>query len=172
MECTITISIWEKPTAAPTLRRAQERRSGKCGGEGTRLHCEIGKSAIVEVLSPGQRPTKRGLITRPHLPAILSVAHNRWLQGYRASVYDRSRYAVRPDGGTRIKMATRTELANRWFDLMDIMRAPSLPAKRALKRWAGSCSLYSRRRQREEENLLRSMGTANQLAVFNPAPVT
>ncbi len=69
-------------------------------------------------------------------------------------------------------MATRTELANRWFDLMILTRALSLPAKKPLKKWAGSVPLYSRRRQREEENFLGSMGLHNQLAVFNPAPVT
>lgn len=40
-----------------------------------------GKSAIVEVLSPGQRPTKRGLIYAATPPAILSAVRNRLLPG-------------------------------------------------------------------------------------------
>lgn len=62
-----------------------------------------GKSAIVEVLSPGQRPTKRGLIYAA-TPASqrFCLWHATGGFGYhRASVYDRSWYAVRPDGGTR-----------------------------------------------------------------------
>jgi galactarate dehydratase len=50
---TITISIWAKPTAAPTPPRQQERRPGQRGGKSAGFYCQIRKSAIVEVLSPG-----------------------------------------------------------------------------------------------------------------------
>ncbi|XPE54223.1 hypothetical protein ACNKHW_19890 [Shigella flexneri] len=62
-----------KTDRSATLRRQQERRSAKRGREGIfGPIAKSGKSAIVEVLSPGQRPTKRGLITPRRQPAILS----------------------------------------------------------------------------------------------------
>ncbi len=61
-----------------------------------------GKSAIVEVLSPGQRPTQRGLICAGDASQRFCLWHATGGFGYHsASVYDRSWYAVRPDGGTR-----------------------------------------------------------------------
>lgn len=77
MAGTITILIWAKPTAAPTPPRQQERRSGQRGGKALGSIAKSGKSAIVEVLSPGQRPTKRGLIYAATPPAILSAAPSR-----------------------------------------------------------------------------------------------
>ena len=118
-----------------------------------------GKSAIVEVLSPGQRPTKRGLIYAATPASDFVCGTQQVASGITVQVFTTGRGT--PYGLMAvpvIKMATRTELANRWFDLMDINAGTMLPAKKPLKRWAGSCSTYSRRRQREKENLLGSMG--------------
>lgn len=121
-----------------------------------------GKSAIVEVLSPGQRPTKRGLIyaATPASDFVCGTQQvasglpgRKCLATGRGTPYGLMAVPV-------IKMATRTELANRWFDLMILMRAPSLPAKKLLKRWAGSCSTLFSTSPAGRRNLLRSMGTA------------
>ena len=100
-----------------------------------------GKSAIVEVLSPGQRPTKRGLIYAATPASDFVCGTQQVASGITVQVFTTGRGT--PYGLMAvpvIKMATRTELANRWFDLMDITRALSPPAKKPLKRWAGSCS--------------------------------
>jgi galactarate dehydratase len=39
-----------------------------------------------------------------------------------------------------IKVATRSDLARRWHDLMDINAGPSPTAKPASRTWAGRCS--------------------------------
>jgi galactarate dehydratase len=59
---TITISIWAKPTAAPIRLREQKRGLANVVEKALGSIAKSGQSAIVEVLSPGQRPTKRGLI--------------------------------------------------------------------------------------------------------------
>jgi hypothetical protein len=59
-----------------------------------------------------------------------------------------------------IKMATRTELANRWYDLMDINAGTIATGKRALRTWAGSCSTSFWMSPAGEENLLGPMGIA------------
>ncbi len=100
-----------------------------------------GKSAIVEVLSPGQRPTKRGLIYAATPASDFVCGTQQVASGITVQVFTTGRGT--PYGLMAvpvIKMATRTELANRWFDLMDINAGTMLPAKKLLKRWAGSCS--------------------------------
>ena len=80
-----------------------------------------GKSAIVEVLSPGQRPTKRGLIYAATPASDFVCGTQQVASGITVQVFTTGRGT--PYGLMAvpvIKMATRTELANRWFDLMDI----------------------------------------------------
>lgn len=80
-----------------------------------------GKSAIVEVLSPGQRPTKRGLIYAATPASDFVCGTQQVASGITVQVFTTGRGT--PYGLMAvpvIKMATRTELANRWYDLMDI----------------------------------------------------
>nr|MDK6825506.1 UxaA family hydrolase [Lactobacillus gasseri] len=77
--------------------------------------------AIVEVLSPGQRPTKRGLIYAATPASDFVCGTQQVASGITVQVFTTGRGT--PYGLMAvpvIKMATRTELANRWFDLMDI----------------------------------------------------
>lgn len=97
---TITIWSWE------TDRSANPSLGNKKGGLANVVEKALGsiansKSAIVEVLSPGQRPTKRGLIYAA-TPASDFVC--RYSTGsfrhYRSGVHHRARHPLRADGGT------------------------------------------------------------------------
>ena len=72
-----------------------------------------------------------------------------------------------------IKMATRTELANRWFDLMDINAGTIATGEETiedvgLKLFEFILDVASGRKKTFSDQ----WGLHNQLAVFNPAPVT
>lgn len=80
-----------------------------------------GTSAIAEVLSPGQRPTQRGLIYAATPASDFVCGTQQVASGITVQVFTTGRGT--PYGLVAvpvIKMATRTTLANRWFDLMDI----------------------------------------------------
>ncbi len=73
------------------------------------------------MLSPGQRPTKRGLIYAATPASDFVCGTQQVASGITVQVFTTGRGT--PYGLMAvpvIKMATRTELANRWFDLMDI----------------------------------------------------
>lgn len=80
-----------------------------------------GSSAIVEVLSPGQRPTKKGLIYAATPASDFVCGTQQLASGITVQVFTTGRGT--PYGLAAlpvIKVATRSDLANRWFDLMDI----------------------------------------------------
>ncbi len=80
--------------------RQQERRSGQRGGKALGSIAKSGKSAIVEVLSPGSvRPNAASFTPQPRQRFCLRhPAGSLWHHG--AGIHHRSRYAVRTDGGT------------------------------------------------------------------------
>jgi len=133
-----------------------------------------GKSAIVEVLSPGQRPTRRGLIYAA-TPASDFVCGTQQVASWitvqvfttgRGTPYGLMAVPV-------IKMATRTELANRWFDLMDINAGTIATGEESIedvgwKLFHFILDVASGRKKTFSDQ----WGLHNQLAVFNPAPVT
>jgi len=133
-----------------------------------------GQSAIVEVLSPGQRPTKRGLIYAATPASDFVCGTQQVASGITVQVFTTGR-------GTRyglmavpvIKMATRTELANRWFDLMDINAGTIATGEETIedvgwKLFHFILDVASGRKKTFSDQ----WGLHNQLAVFNPAPVT
>ncbi len=72
-----------------------------------------------------------------------------------------------------IKMATRTELANRWFDLMDINAGAISTGEETIEEVGWKCStLFSTSPSGKKKTFSDQWGLHNQLAVFNPAPVT
>ncbi|MEH0014157.1 galactarate dehydratase, partial [Citrobacter portucalensis] len=133
-----------------------------------------GKSAIVEVLSPGQRPTKRGLIYAATPASDFVCGTQQVASGITVQVFTTGRGT--PYGLMAvpvIKMATRTELANRWFDLMDINAGTIATGEETiedvgLKLFEFILDVASGRKKTFSDQ----WGLHNQLAVFNPAPVT
>ncbi|MGU0161787.1 hypothetical protein ACVXHB_26930 [Escherichia coli] len=59
-----------------------------------------------------------------------------------------------------IKMATRTELANRWFDLMDINAGTIATGEETIEEVGWKCSTLFSTSPAGRENLLGSMGAA------------
>ncbi|HCM3480858.1 TPA: UxaA family hydrolase [Salmonella enterica subsp. enterica serovar Panama] len=133
-----------------------------------------GKSAIVEVLSPGQRPTKRGLIYAATPASDFVCGTQQVASGITVQVFTTGRGT--PYGLMAvpvIKMATRTELANRWYDLMDINAGTIATGEETIedvgwKLFHFILDVASGRKKTFSDQ----WGLHNQLAVFNPAPVT
>ena len=133
-----------------------------------------GKSAIAEVLSPGQRPTKRGLIFAATPASDFVCGTQQVASGITVQVFTTGRGT--PYGLVAvpvIKMATRTELANRWYDLMDINAGTIATGEETIeevgqKLFRFILDVASGRKKTFSDR----WGLYNQLAVFNPAPVT
>ncbi|CNH88410.1 galactarate dehydratase [Yersinia mollaretii] len=133
-----------------------------------------GRSAIAEVLSPGQRPTKRGLIFAATPASDFVCGTQQLASGITVQVFTTGRGT--PYGLAAvpvIKMATRTDLANRWHDLMDI-DAGTIATGDATIEEVGQqlfeliLDIASDRKRTWSDQ----WGLHNALAVFNPAPVT
>ncbi|WP_114195997.1 galactarate dehydratase [Edaphovirga cremea] len=133
-----------------------------------------GRSAISEVLSPGQRPTKRGLIFAATPASDFVCGTQQLASGITVQVFTTGRGT--PYGLTAvpvIKMATRTALADRWYDLMDI-NAGTIATGDATIEDVGwqlfelILDIASGRKKTWSDQ----WGLHNALAVFNPAPVT
>ncbi|MBU3893562.1 galactarate dehydratase [Serratia rhizosphaerae] len=133
-----------------------------------------GASAIVEVLSPGQRPSKRGLIFAATPASDFVCGTQQLASGITLQVFTTGRGT--PYGLTAvpvIKMATHSALAERWHDLMDI-DAGSIASGEATIEQVGwqlfelILAIASGRKKTWSDQ----WGLHNALAVFNPAPVT
>lgn len=133
-----------------------------------------GSSAIVEVLSPGQRPTKRGLIYAATPASDFVCGTQQLASGITIQVFTTGRGT--PYGLAAIpviKMATRTALAKRWHDLMDIDAGTIATGEETIEQvgwrlFEMILDVASGRKQTWSDH----WGIRNALAVFNPAPVT
>ncbi|QHM72244.1 galactarate dehydratase [Mixta intestinalis] len=133
-----------------------------------------GRSAIVEVLSPGQRPTKRGLIYAATPASDFVCGTQQMASGITLQVFTTGRGT--PYGLAAIpviKMATRTALATRWHDLMDINAGTIATGEETIEQvgwrlFEMILDIASGRQQTWSDR----WGIRNALAVFNPAPVT
>lgn len=133
-----------------------------------------GRSPIVEVLSPGQRPTQRGLIYAATPASDFVCGTQQMASGITLQVFTTGRGT--PYGLAAIpviKMATRSALANRWHDLMDINAGTIATGEESIEQVGWRLfelilDIASGRKQTWSDR----WGIRNQLAVFNPAPVT
>ncbi|WP_312183535.1 galactarate dehydratase [Pantoea sp. CTOTU46764] len=133
-----------------------------------------GRSPIVEVLSPGQRPTKRGLIYAATPASDFVCGTQQLASGITLQVFTTGRGT--PYGLAAIpviKMATRNALADRWHDLMDINAGTIATGEESIEQVGWRLfelilEIASGRKQTWSDR----WGIRNQLAVFNPAPVT
>ncbi|KGT91962.1 galactarate dehydratase [Enterobacter cancerogenus] len=133
-----------------------------------------GRSPIVEVLSPGQRPTQRGLIYAATPASDFVCGTQQMASGITLQVFTTGRGT--PYGLAAIpviKMATRNALAERWHDLMDINAGTIATGEESIEQVGWRLfelilEIASGRKQTWSDR----WGIRNQLAVFNPAPVT
>ncbi|MFT2794750.1 galactarate dehydratase [Serratia sp. N21D137] len=133
-----------------------------------------GSSAIVEVLFPGQRPSKRGLIYAATPASDFVCGTQQLASGITVQVFTTGRGT--PYGLTAvpvIKMATRSALAERWHDLIDINAGTITTGEATIEQVGWQLfelilDIASGRKQTWSDQ----WGLFNALAVFNPAPVT
>ncbi|QIQ20601.1 galactarate dehydratase [Zophobihabitans entericus] len=133
-----------------------------------------GTSAIVEVLSPGQRPTKRGLIFAATPASDFVCGTQQVASGITVQVFTSGRGT--PYGLAMvpvIKMASRNTIADRWFDLMDISAGDIALGKKTIddvgwELFHMILDVASGKKIPWSDH----WGLHNPLSVFNPAPIT
>ena len=133
-----------------------------------------GRSAITEVLSPGQRPTKRGLIYAATPASDFVCGTQQLASGITVQVFTTGRGT--PYGLTAvpvIKMATRSALAERWHDLIDIDAGTIATGEATIEQVGWQLfELILAIASGHKKTWSDRWGLYNALAVFNPAPVT
>ena len=133
-----------------------------------------GQSQIIDVLSPGERVRHKGL-TFAATPASDFVCGTQQLaSGIQLQVFSTGRgtpygLAMAPV----IKVATNSALAKRWFDLIDLDAGEIATGEKTLEETGWELfrlilDVASGKKQTWSDRL----GLYNDLAVFNPAPVT
>ncbi|HCI3537459.1 TPA: galactarate dehydratase [Acinetobacter baumannii] len=133
-----------------------------------------GRSPIVEVLAPGQRPTKKGLIFAATPSSDFICGTQQMASGITVQVFTTGRGT--PYGLAAvpvIKMASRNNIANRWYDLIDISAGDIAIGKKTIEEVGWELfELILRVASGEQQTWSDRWGIHNSLAVFNPAPVT
>jgi galactarate dehydratase len=128
-------------TAAPTPRRQQGRRPVQHRREGDGLDRQERQRADRGVLAPGEKLQGAGL-TYAATPASDFICGTLQLAaGMNLHVFTTGRGT--PYGLAAvpvIKVATRSDLARRWHDLMDVNAGTIADGRPASRTWAGSCS--------------------------------
>ncbi len=133
-----------------------------------------GSSKIVEVLSPGQRPTKKGLIYAATPASDFVCGTQQVSSGITVQLFTTGRgtpYGL--EAVPVIKVATRTPLAKRWHDLMDIDAGTVATGDKTLEEMGWEIfNTVIAVASGEQKTYSDQWGLHNALAVFNPAPVT
>lgn len=133
-----------------------------------------GSSPIVEVLSPGQRPTKKGLIFAATPSSDFVCGTQQMASGITLQVFTTGRGT--PYGLAAvpvIKMASRNAIANRWYDLIDISAGDIAEGKKTIEQVGWELfDLILKVASGEKQTWSDKWNIHNSLAVFNPAPIT
>ncbi len=133
-----------------------------------------GQSQIIDVLSPGERVREKGL-TFAATPASDFICGTQQLaSGIQLQVFSTGRgtpygLAIAPV----IKVSTNSALAKRWFDLIDLDAGKIATGEKTLEEtgWELFKLILAVASGKIETNSDK-LGLHNDLAVFNPAPVT
>lgn len=133
-----------------------------------------GSAPIAEVLSPGERPTQKGLIFAATPASDIVCGPMQLASGITLQVFMTGRGT--PYGlaaAPVIKVSSRTDLKDRWSDLIDV-NAGTIARGEATIQEVGTdlfrliLDVASGRRQPWAEK----WGLHNDLCIFNPAPIT
>ncbi len=133
-----------------------------------------GTSAIVDVISPGEKIRKKGL-TFAATPASDFVCGTQQLaSGMTIQVFTTGRgtpYGL--EAAPVIKVATRRDLASRWHDLMEIDAGTIATGEATIEEVGWEIfNLILDVASGRKKTWADQWGLFNALAVFNPAPVT
>lgn len=133
-----------------------------------------GSSPIVEVLSPGEKPTKHGEIFAATPASDLVCGPSQLASGMGLQVFMTGRGT--PYGlaaAPVIKLCSRNEMKEQWFDIIDFNAGPAAIGERTIAEQGTELFEYildvaSGRKQPYTE----MYGLENDLCIFNPAPIT
>ena len=133
-----------------------------------------GTSPIVEVLSPGEKPTKHGEIYAATPASDLFCGPSQLASGMGLEVFMTGRGT--PYGlaaAPVIKLCSRTEMKEQWPDIIDFNAGPAATGERTIAEQGMELFLYildvaSGRKKPYSEQY----HWVNDICVFNPAPIT
>lgn len=133
-----------------------------------------GSSPIVEVLSPGEKPTKHGEIFAATPASDLVCGPSQLASGMGLQVFMTGRGT--PYGlaaAPVIKLCSRNEMKDQWFDIIDFNAGPAAIGERTIAEQGTELFEYildvaSGRKKPYTEQY----GLENDLCIFNPAPIT
>ena len=133
-----------------------------------------GTSPIVEVLSPGERPSKHGLIYATTPASDIVCGPCQLASGIGAQLFTTGRGT--PYGLAAIpvlKICSRSEVKDMWPDLIDVNAGPISSGERTIadvgtELFGMLIDCVSGR----SKSLAERHGLANDLCIFNPAPIT
>ena len=133
-----------------------------------------GSSPIVEVLSPGERPTRHGLIYAATPASDIVCGPCQLSSGIGAQLFTTGRGTPYSLAEIPIlKICSRSEVKRMWPDLIDIDAGPISSGDRSIQDVGTELFrllidvVSSRRKSFAEEH-----GLAHDLCIFNPAPIT
>lgn len=133
-----------------------------------------GTSPIVEVLSPGERPTKKGLIYAATPASDIVCGPSQLCSGITLQVFMTGRGT--PYGLAAvpvIKVCSRNEMKNMWSDLIDVNAGPITTGDAAIKDIG--MELFNKIidvASGNEKSYAEKYKLHNDLCIFNPAPIT
>lgn len=132
-----------------------------------------GSSPIVEVLSPGDRPTKHGEIFAATPASDLFCGPSQLASGMGLEVFMTGRGT--PYGlaaAPVIKVCSRTELKEQWPDIIDFDAGPAALGKKTIAEQGEELFSFLLDVASGKKTYTEQYGFANDICIFNPAPIT
>ncbi len=133
-----------------------------------------GSSPIVEVLSPGERPTKHGEIFAATPASDLVCGPSQLASGMGLEVFMTGRgtpygLSVAPV----LKLCSRNEMKDQWFDIIDFNAGPAAVGEKTIAELGEELfDFILDIASGVKKPFTEQYGLANDLCVFNPAPIT
>ncbi len=133
-----------------------------------------GRAPIEEVLSPGERPTKRGLIYAATPASDFVCGTSQLASGICLQVFMTGRgtpYGL--ETAPVIKVCSRTEMKKQWYDLIDFDAGTVATGKKTIpEAGAELFNLILDIAEGKKKTYSEEYGFFNDICVFNPAPIT
>ncbi len=133
-----------------------------------------GTSPIVEVLSPGERPTRHGEIFAATPASDLVCGPSQLASGMGLEVFMTGRGT--PYGlaaAPVIKLCSRNEMKEQWFDIIDFNAGPAAVGEKTIAEQGEELfDFILDVASGVKKPYTEQYGLANDLCVFNPAPIT
>ncbi len=133
-----------------------------------------GTSPIVEVLSPGEKPTKHGEIYGATPASDIVCGPSQLASGIGLQVFMTGRGT--PYGlaaAPVVKLCSRNEMKDQWFDIIDFNAGPAAVGERTIAEQGTELFEYILDvASGVKQPYTEQYGFANDLCIFNPAPIT